>query len=460
MTFTPIDETQQAIQAIRSDINIYGRIVCDVEQIEMIPDQYENTYSISNNDIVTNNRNYRYCKEWVTLDIKQSNRLSDTPTVWGRADDGKYFLPPDDVRGWLPIGRSQWGNTSIWLEPAQITYYDAKASKQYTIKDTYPLASVINALLSKVAPSVTFYENANSSKFFYDDTIGNGVASILNGTRAFLSQKSNILLGEYQEPSQKAPITLKTVFDMLAKVYGCYWYIKPDKTLVIEHISWFKNGGSYSGSPTLGFDLTSLENLPNGKKWAFATSQYQFDKVDMPARFQYEWMDEVSYMFKGNPINVLSKFVTENKVEEINIASFSSDIDFMLLASEKFSKDGFALLQAQAASGGYILPFHTYSDGVYQYKLQNYMVAMIFLQSNFLTYDMPSWAIQIDGTATTAAGIQRGKKQTITFPVGNTDPDMNKLVKTYIGNGQFDKVSINLSSRMAKATLKYNTYDE
>jgi hypothetical protein len=286
------------------------------------------------------------------------------------------------------------------------------------------------------------------------------VASVLNNTRPFITQKSNILLGEYQEPAQKATITLKTVFDMLQKVYGCYWYIKSDNTLCVEHVSWFKNGGSYSDTPSIGYDLTALENLPNEKKWAYCTSQYQFDKIDMPARYQYEWMDDVTEMFTGKPINILSKFVTENKVEEVTIAEFTSDIDLMLLAPEKFSKDGFALLQATKSGDTFYLALRTFYEGVYQYTLQNYMVAMVFLQPNFLTYDMPSWAIEIDETATSAAGIQRSKKQTLTFPIGDTDPDLSHLVKTYIGNGQFDKVTINLSSRSAKVTLKYNTYDD
>ena len=170
-------------------------------------------------------------------------------------------------------------------------------------------------------------------------------------------------------------------------------------------------------------------------------------------------MDEVSEAFKGKPINILSKFVQEDKVEEVTIANFSSDLDLMLLAPEKFSKDGFALLQANLLSiGVYAVPVTSYSQGVYTYRIQNWKMAMKFLQPYFLTYDMPSWNIQVNDVATTAAGIQRAKKQTISFPVGINDPDINKLVKTYLGNGQFDKLSINLSSRMAKATIKYQTY--
>lgn len=459
ITFQPIDTSLTDIVATKQKINVYGRIVCDVERIEMIPDTFVNTYAISSNDIVNNNRNYRYCLEWDTLNVKQSNRLSDTPTKWGRADGGKYFLPPDDTTPWLPIGQSTWVNTSIWVESVNSSYYDTKASKEYTIKDAYPLASVINALLSKIAPTVIFDEVAGNSQFFYDDYVASGVGSVFNGSRPFITPKSNTLLGEYQEPARKAPITLKAVFDMLAKVYGCYWCIDDDNNLVIEHTEWFKNGGSYSSSPSVGYDLTRLQNEPNEKKWAFGTSTYQFDKMEMASRYQYEWMDEVSDLFKGRPIGILSAFVQQNKVEEVSIANFSSDIDLMLLAPEKFSKDGFALLQANAVTGGYELPMYTYNEGVAEYRLQNYKVSMKFLQPNCLIFDMPSWSISLDGVATTAGDIQHLKKQTISFPVGEYDPNTLSLVRTYLGYGQFDKVSVNLSSRTGKATIKYKTYD-
>lgn len=439
---------------------VFARIVCDVTQVIDEQQQTHNTYPIANNDIVANNRNYRYCIGVKITNIYQSTRFSSSPTKWGRANNGQYFLPPSGYQPFIPIGRSQWFNSSIWVDISDnMTYFDLRASKEYTIKDAYPLATVINTLLSYIAPDITFIEDWRGSDFFYnDDAIG--VASYLNWTRPFISPKSNILLGEYREPAQKAVITLKSVFDMLARVYGCYWYITASKRLVIEHISWFKNGGSYNNTQQVGYDLTDLENAPNGKKWAYGTSQYNFDKFDMPARYQYEWMDDVTEMFKGQPINVLSPFVTRDKIEEVTIANFSSDIDLMLLAAEKFSRDGFALLQAEFLGTYFKLPFFTYTEGVYSYRLQNHILSMKCLQSHFLIYDMPSWSIEVDGVTTRAAGIKKLKKQTLTFPIGNNDPDLNKLVKTYIGNGHFDKLTINLSSRMAKVTLKYNTYDD
>ena len=72
-------------------------------------------------------------------------------------------------------------------------------------------------------------------------------------------------------------------------------------------------------------------------------------------------------------------------------------------------------------------------------------------------YDMPAKAVTVNGSAVTASGVMRKKKQTLQVPVGNEDPVVLELVKTNIGNGMIEKMELNLSSRMAKTVLKYDT---
>jgi hypothetical protein len=389
------------------------------------------------------------------FDIQQSSRTSQTPTEWGRNDQGYYFLPPDDTNAWYPVGRSQWVNTSVWvLYDNTLDAYEVAGYKEFTIKDAFPLWSVIKVLLAKIAPDISHSNTSAYSQFFY----GNQTPSMMYGSLVCIAPKSNIIVGEYQEPAMKAPITLATVLDMLRDVYACYWYIDGNNRFVIEHIRFFKNGGSYAaGSQTIGYDLTTLKNR-NGKRWEYGLFKYSFDKENMPARYEYSWMDEVTKLFKGNPINIKSKFVQEDKVEEITIANFTSDVDYMLMAPEMCSKDGFALLQPTMSGGVLKLPITGTTIGAYTYYLQNDLVSMYILQDLLLTYDMPSKTIEVNGTIRTADGIQRSKKQEVTFPSGNDDPDVLKLVKTAIGNGEYDKLSVNISSRMVKATLKYDTY--
>jgi hypothetical protein len=61
-----------------------------------------------------------------------------------------------------------------------------------------------------------------------------------------------------------------------------------------------------------------------------------------------------------------------------------------------------------------------------------------------------------DSDSVIVEGIKRGKMQEVSYPSLN-DPDEMKLIKTYLGNGEIEKISVNLSSRMNRINLKYDT---
>lgn len=433
--------------------NIYARYLCDVEKIDDL-----NTYPLPADDIVDNNRNYRRVIGYAIDVAFISNNFSDTPTEWGLADSGKYFEPPYSIYGqtFYPIARSTWRYASLWFGFYLMDWIlEEKARKAYTLRDAFTLSSCINVLLKEFAPRVTHEATPEYSQFLYNKN--NPISG--RSFKLLISQKSNIINGEYKTPARKAPITLQQIMTMLRDIYKCYWYIENGK-FKIEQVSWFRNGGSYGYNPIIDYDLTQLENVRNGKKLAFATSEYSFDKVDMPERYQFEWMDDVTTPFEGLPIEITSKYVTAGKIEEINISNFTSDIDLMLLNPGAISSDGFALFAAVTPSGGgqLELPFTRQTvDGV-DYFLQNGYLAFINIQPTYWVYDMPARNFKINNSPYYAmGGLERKKKQTLNFPAGTTDPNPMQLVKTYIGNGQVDKLSVNLCSRNIKATLKYDT---
>lgn len=432
--------------------NIYARYLCDVEKIDDL-----NTYPLPADDIVDNNRNYRRAIGYAIDAAFISNNFSDTPTEWGLADNGKYFAPPYSIYGqtFYPIARSTWRYASLWFGLYLFDWIlEKKARKAYTLRDAFTLSSCVNMLLKEFAPGITHEATPEYSQFLYNTN--NPISG--QSFKLLISQKSNIINGEYQTPAQKAPVTLQQIMTMLRDIYKCYWYIEDGK-FKIEQINWFRNGGSYGYNPIIDYDLTQLENVRNGKKLAFATSEYSFDKVDMPERYQFEWMDDVTTPFEGLSIDITSKYVTAGKIEEINISNFTSDIDLMLLNPGAISSDGFALFAAVTPSGGgqLELPFTRQTVDNVEYYLQNGYLAFINIQPTYWVYDMPARRFKINNTPNYAIGIERKKKQTLNFPAGTTDPNPMQLVKTYIGNGQVDKLSVNLCSRNIKATLKYDT---
>lgn len=432
--------------------NIYARYLVDVDKIDDL-----DTYPLPSDDIVDNNRNYRRVIGYAIDVAFISKNFSDTPTEWGLADRGKYFAPPYSIYGqtFYPIARSTWRYASLWFGFYLMDWIlEEKARKAYTLRDAFTLSSCINVLLKEFAPGITHEATPEYSQFLYNTN--NPISG--QSFKLLISQKSNIINGEYQAPAQKAPVTLQQIMTMLRDIYKCYWYIEDGK-FKIEQVSWFRNGGSYGYNPIIDYDLTQLENVRNGKKLAFATSEYSFDKVDMPERYQFEWMDDVTTPFEGLPIEITSKYVTAGKIEEINISNFTSDIDLMLLNPGAISSDGFALFAAVTPSGGgqLELPFTRQTVDNVEYYLQNGYLAFINIQPTYWAYDMPARNFKINNSPNYAIGIERKKKQTLNFPAGTTDPNPMQLVKTYIGNGQVDKYSVNLCSRNIKATLKYDT---
>lgn len=538
--------------------NIYARYLLDVDSIDD-----KQTYDIPVDDLVSFNRNYRKVIGY-SIDIADiSNAFSSTPTEWGRTSDGNYFHPPYSIYGqkYYPIARSSWIYASIWF-----SYYQAdellekKGRKTYRLKDSFPVGSCISTLLKQFAPNIKHEMTPEYSQFLYSDR--NPVS--FDKFYLFVSQKSNILHGDYQTPAQKSSTSLKQFTNMLRDCFKCYWYIDGNK-FKIEHVSFFRNGLSYSGTQGIEYDLTRLLNPRNRLHWSFASSKWSYDKIDMPDRYQFGWMDDCTEPFDGLPIEIKSKFVTEGKIEDISVDGFTPDVDMMLLSPEAFSKDGFALFSAikvdaltindsaeYPGRGGatgtngftspnypikpectgrkavlslapsspgiarlicvfygkngavistqgqilannglqtirldipigaaflgyrvtgtvtvptyklevedmYEIPITTTQIGTVKYVLQNGDMAFMNLQPKYYIHDLPSSNVEINGSSIITKGVARGKKQDVSFPVGETDPNPMKLIRTDIGTGEIDKISINLQSRKAKVTLRYDT---
>lgn len=523
------------------DMPVYSRYICDTNSIGGA-----NTYEIGANDIVPDNRNYRRVIAYDFPDtIYFSDRLSNSPTQWGLYQPGKYYQIPYVY--WFPelfpVARNAWGRVSVWFTFSAVDWLVEQSGREpFTIRHAYPLYSVISVLLGQIAPGITHGNNTSYSEFLYGQ-------NLLGITQTLLvTPKSNIISAGYDQPAQKAPITLRAVLDMLRDCFRCYWFVDDAGRFRIEHIEYFRNGGSYSDTPEVGVDLTT-ETVPRtGKQWAYARNQYEYEKPDMAARYQFGWADNVTELFTGHPINILSRYVNPENIQQINVALFNSDIDYILLNPEAISKDGFVLLagveqNVLSASETYTLTGNTaiffrvpipsewkgnnakvvfnlsggsaffriyMNDGNYmQYDfssgntetnipipidakdwliygtngetiqftfigigtyrlpyinwlidgndhfLQNAYVAFCFLQQ-YYAYDMPAPDYEIDGVQYTAIGVKRLKTQTIRFPA-LTDPDLLQLIETNMGVGTIGKLSVNLSSRNANATLKYDT---
>lgn len=428
---------------------IYNRYLMDVDSYNG-----NSTWDIPEDDIAGEHYNYKKVYNYgVNNTGRISNRLSDDPTKWGMNPDGKYYLPPSDDPNYFPIARSRWGYTSIWfLNSALAQIVEPPGRKQYQMNDTYFLSAVIDVLAKVIDSDYTHSGTIAFSQFLY------GI-NPLTGTnyRTFITPKSNALLGEYDRPAEKAPITLKQVFDMLRDTCKLYWFVDQNKNIRIEHISYFKKGGSYDSTPVIQLDLTTLKIYPTDRTASSLLNKYTYRKDRMPERVEFGWVDDVSTGFVGVPIVIASPFVDKAKIDKVQIGLFNPDIDFMLLNPEGSGKDGFALLSGVLVSGEYVVPYLSIGVEGVNLTLQNGYWSFPYIQENYYGYDLPPGSVEINGVmhASTPFPMLMRLQEDVSFTRFD-DVSTVGLIKTGLGAGEIEKMSLNLHSRSYNITLHHN----
>ena len=324
--------------------HIYRRLLCDVDTVKD-SEGVKNTYDLPPDDFVTDNRNYKKCIGLRDGLFFCTSRAVDEPTKYGLNDYNQYFtnrfIPSSTGIGRaLPISKSSWANASLWyVYDSYYEYFEEMLRKQYTLKDSYSIGAAIKAILKKIDPTISHEPTVEYSQFLYGNDNPLGLAKFY----VYITQKTNILKGNYDRPAQKAETSLEELMKMLRDCFRCYWYIENNK-FKIEHIYFFMNGGSYSSQSSYQLDFTALTNQFNKKLSSYFQSEVEFEKSDLNQRYEFGWMDDVTDLFGGVAIDVKSQYIQKDKTEEINIGQFSSDVDFMLFNPSNFSDDGFALL--------------------------------------------------------------------------------------------------------------------
>ena len=239
---------------------------------------------------------------------------------------------------------------------------------------------------------------------------------------------------------------------LLRDAMQLYWFLDNEGRFRIEHISFFKNGHSYTPNTNIGLDLNEVYKTKIPKKWGYLTNKYEFDITDIPSRMQFHWADKLSQAFAGFPIEPLSNFVQRGRVEDIHIRGFSSDVDLMIAAPHEFSRDGFAVMKARRIDNRNVLPFETIGN----HEAQNAFMSFYWLHKKFWKHNLPTRQARINNEVVEVKE-KRIKKQEVRFPLIVVNFDPQKLITTGIGNGRVAKVSESLSSNFSRVTLMHDT---
>lgn len=155
--------------------------------------------------------------------------------------------------------------------------------------------------------------------------------------------------------------------------------------------------------------------------------------------------------------NLLQTIGTFSASQQEHTISANAPAGATKIGMSLFSRMGSASIKMLSIQGMKELPIvmKILLNGVY--INQNGLLAFIDLLPKYYIYDLPAYNVVINEQSSVAYGITREKKQTLRFPVVD-DPNPMQLIKTYLGDGQVEKLSVNLSSRSANATLMYDTH--
>ena len=457
------------------EYQVWGRLLCDVDKVPSHEagheGEYIDTYDLPRDDFATPRRNYRKCIGLRGFDspssvvtIHQIENTSETPTSYGMNDFGEYFVPPYSLYGqyYYPLSRSSWANVSLWVrlgDAGMIRSFEefcAETYKEYSIKDVYHIGDVIKALLAKIDPTISHDKTAEYSSFLYGHT--GASASALGNCDIYITQKTNILKGEYDQAAQKAEIKFKQLMDMLRDCFRCFWYIDDQNRLRIEHVSYFMKGLSYN-RPIIQTDLTEKSDKFNKKAALYCQQEVEYDKSDLTSRYEFKYMDDVTKAMGGDLfIDVNNAYIQKDKTEEINIDGFTADIDYMLFLPDDFSNDGFALIMADSNKKVPIVNQQIKDEKQYNHTFdvyaQNWYASFNELAWHYME-DISGNNISNNNTSLYPGHVKRCMKHNIEFPSSQLSIDVYKLITTDIGDGYVEEVTTNIDTDMTEIELRY-----
>lgn len=449
---------------------IWGRILCDVPfSSDGLP-----TYPVPSDDFAVTVQNYRRCigltgfnSDDSVVKIVQTKQTSIEPTSYGQNDYGEYFDAPQTLyqQYYHPLSKSAWGNTSLWVELYELSYpqggyevFCRKYYRKYILQNSYHISDVIKALLAKIDPTITHEKRTVYSQFLYGHSVA--ISEALGACDIYITQKTNVLKGEYDQAAQKAEIKFKQIMEMLRDCFRCYWFIDDENRLRIEHVSYFMNGMSYSRA-TSQINLSEKYDKFNKIKSLYCQQAVEFDKSLLSSRLEFAWMDDSTKAMGGDlKVDITNKYVQKDKTDEINVDQFTSDIDYMLFLPEEFSKDGFALIMAD---GNLEVPIvrsavkeEIQHDRWNIVDVQNWYASFNQLINHYML-DMPGNLIECNNiTAPSVSGVKKCMKHVIEFPSSQINININRLITTEIGNGYIERVSTDIDTEMTEVELRYD----
>lgn len=429
--------------------------------------------AIEGGDIAEENLNYRYVTPLGQSDIDllkprliYSAQIQDEPTRWGTNPDGKYFVEPEIPSGYnsprlVPFAQSYWSPLTYWLiNDLTLANVLDNLDTPFVLKDAYTLRGVIEKLLEKITDGEI---NRVESTFLFSATNPLRVQGMFIPQAYFITPASNVKKTYYDHAAQRGDITLDSILTMLRTTMNCYWQlvqIDPSGTMAmrIEHIDWFRKGGTYSVRPRTPLDITTMECPSPEKMWTYGINSFAYD-LYKPKRTEFSWACECTEEFNGYPLEVTEPYMAKGSTEQLTAGGFVTDVDLAIARPSEVNDDYFVFLHAFPGVNEYTVPIGSVNVGENKPEatpwvvLQNWVLSYISLEQYFHNYNLSGRDFKIGDVPFVCNSVARMVKQSVSFPMVDSLQE-NTLIKTELGIGEIEKMEIDCDSMLVNCDIK------
>lgn len=277
--------------------------------------------------------------------VEQPNGHRLVPGTGEQGTVPQYFAPPDETEHWIPLCEYEWQYASMWytIKPSVANgLLDPTKVGSFRWARCWTLGTCLDRLLRKITNNkVTFDQSEAGSEFLYST-----VNPLTHGEpfEYLFTQKSNVMrpsLGG--ESAARCIVRLEWFLEFLRNALNCYWWLEErnDGTYAfrVEHVEWFRRGGSYTGQMDAQFNLTEIKtrrNFPrNGeaaKRLDDQLHKYSYDMNGMAEKYLFSWQgDGGSDAFKGNPMFFKAGWVEKGTSESHEVDNIFADLGWLML---------------------------------------------------------------------------------------------------------------------------------
>jgi hypothetical protein len=249
--------------------------------------------------------------------------------------------------------------------------------------------------------------------------------------------------------------SLSEILTALCEQYfNLYWHIDhTTNTLHIEHALYYRNNNSYTINNTVGVDLTTI----NGGIYVTDTDKYSIDGNDI--NYLKSWTP--NYPHRNLPPTLYGSGTFGWKLYYECIPNMNNSVVYGQLYDTHVR-----LIMDESIDS--VMLCATYIDSLARYQVYYKQIAGTNYHINYPFETNFGWYLWKWGADTPIAYNDLNKppktmastKPTITqvdieFPLCCDNLDLNKLVRTNLGDGMIDEASLSISTGMCTLKLKY-----